>query len=153
MGMNPTIRVESSPLYIDSILTEGLVARPSRIQYSDLNQVNPGINPVIIDMEAVLQGIRNLFSTRPGERLFRPQVGTNLLSVIFQPIDNITSQQIKQLLITAVELWEPRVSIDRRYTKITPVPEEEGYDIVILYKVAGVPDQTFEYRSFYEVLR
>jgi phage baseplate assembly protein W len=153
VGLNPTFRIESSPLYLDQIYRDESLASPTRIQYADLNQATPSLSPLVIDMAAVLQGVRNLFSTRPGERLFRPQVGTNLLGVIFQPIDNITSLQIKQLMITAVEQWEPRVSVDRQNTRITPVPEEEGYDIVIVYRVAGVPDQTFEYRSFYEVLQ
>jgi len=122
------------------------------VVYQDLNQEDPGSDATLTNMDAVEQALRNLFNTKPGERLFRPTFGADLGAILFQPIDAGTSLRLKQLLIKAVEQWEPRIKVDRRNTSIVPQPEENGYDISITYQVLGIPEEYFDFTAFYQII-
>ena len=140
------IRVDSN---VSDVLGDNSV--PEYVVYADINQSSPGDAPVIYNMEAVMQGLSNLFHTRPGERLFRPSIGSALHTIVFKPINDTTSILLKQILINAVEKWEPRVQVVRNLTKITPQPDSFGYDISVVYKVLGLSAEMFQYKSFYYV--
>ena len=122
------------------------------VVYRDLNQESSGKDPMLVNMDAVAQALSNLFNTRPGERIFRPNFGSDLEAILFQPIDEATTLRLKQLLIKSVEQWEPRVRVDRRLTEITPQPDDNGYDIFIIYQILGIPEEYFEFQGFYEII-
>lgn len=84
--------------------------------------------------EAIEQGIDNLLDTVKGERLFRPDFGSVLDSIIFDPAHEIT----KYGLITALantlgqeERIEP-VRID-----VELLPEDSALEVVVEYRILG----------------
>ncbi len=62
-------------------------------------------------IEAVKENIRNLLKTNPGERLFQPNLGVELRSVLFQQIDESTIIAIQDTILDAVEYWLPFVEV------------------------------------------
>lgn len=63
------------------------------------------------DHEAIRQGLMLLLSTRPGERVMRPEYGCDLHRLIFSPNDETTAGLAIHYVRRAVERWEPRVEI------------------------------------------
>ena len=62
---------------------------------------------------AVRQSILLLLSTRPGERVMRPNYGCNLQRLVFSPNDDTTAGLAIHYVRQALERWEPRVEIIR----------------------------------------
>lgn len=92
------------------------------------------------DINSVKQSLKTLLFTRPGERLFRPEVGGNLNDLLFEPIDFITSEAIKAGIINTIENFEPRVQLDR--VDVVPNYDDNEYEISIYFTVVGVNQPT-----------
>ena len=63
------------------------------------------------DEAAVKESIRNLLLTNKGERLFRPNLGSNLKYMLFESntpvVLKLIQEQVKDVLVT----YEPRINI------------------------------------------
>jgi len=64
---------------------------------------------LVNEADAVRQALLLLISTRPGERVMRPDYGCHLFRLAFQPNDDTTAGLAIHYLRVAVERWEPRV--------------------------------------------
>jgi phage baseplate assembly protein W len=64
-----------------------------------------------IDEEAVKESIRNLILTDRGERLFQPDIGSDVRKMLFENITNATIELIKDLVSTTIRNFEPRVNL------------------------------------------
>jgi phage baseplate assembly protein W len=95
--------------------------------------------------EAVRQSLLMLISTRPGERVMRPDYGCPLHRLMFQPVDATAAGLAIHYVEQAVRRWEPRVEIID--VDAGPGPDEPTELVVRLsYRVRAtrVPD-TFEF--------
>jgi phage baseplate assembly protein W len=54
-----------------------------------------------------------LLLTNPGERIFLPDYGTPLRKLIFEPNDPSLAIQAREMIITSIQKWEPRISVDQ----------------------------------------
>ena len=67
--------------------------------------------PMVEGAEAVRQSILLLLSTRPGERVMRPDYGCDLHQLAFAPNDDTTAGLAMHYVRRALERWEPRARI------------------------------------------
>jgi phage baseplate assembly protein W len=67
----------------------------------------------VADDDAIRQSLMLLISTRPGERVMRPEYGCDLSRLVFSPIDDTTAGLAIHFVRQAVERWEPRVEVLR----------------------------------------
>jgi phage baseplate assembly protein W len=63
------------------------------------------------DDQAVRQSILLLLSTRPGERVMRPEYGCHLQKLVFAPNDDTTAGIAVYYVRRALQQWEPRIDI------------------------------------------
>jgi phage baseplate assembly protein W len=61
--------------------------------------------------ESVRQAILLLLTTRPGERLMRPEYGSHLHRLVFGPNDHTAAGLAIHYVRRALTRWEPRVEI------------------------------------------
>jgi phage baseplate assembly protein W len=61
--------------------------------------------------DTVRQAILLLLSTRPGERVMRPDYGCDVYQLIFAPNDDTTAALAIYYVRRALERWEPRIEI------------------------------------------
>jgi phage baseplate assembly protein W len=66
---------------------------------------------LVRDAEAIRQSLMLLLSTRPGERVMRPDYGCDLWRLVFSPNDDTTAGLAIHYVRRAVERFEPRVVI------------------------------------------
>ncbi|WP_344093839.1 GPW/gp25 family protein [Microbacterium deminutum] len=66
---------------------------------------------LVRDADAIRQALVLLLSTRPGERIMRPDYGCDLARLVFSPNDDTTAGLAIHYVRRAVERFEPRVVI------------------------------------------
>ena len=93
-----------------------------------------GAIDTVTDDEAVRQSLLMLISTRPGERVMRPEYGCDLHRLVFSPNDDTTAGLAIHFVRQAVERWEPRVEILRVDANRDPY-EATRLAIVLDYRV------------------
>ncbi len=60
---------------------------------------------------AIKQSLKTLVLTRNGDRLFRPEVGSNVYSYLFEPIMPETTISIQKAIEDIINKYEPRVLV------------------------------------------
>ena len=84
--------------------------------------------------QAVRQAILLLLSTRPGERIMRPDYGCDLYRLIFSPNDDTTAGLAIHYVRRALDRWEPRIDVlqlDAGRDDAAP----ERLNILLVYRV------------------
>ena len=76
-----------------------------------LNVTPDGSLATVNDAASVRQAILLLLSTRPGERIMRPDYGSHLHRLLFCPNDATTAGLAMHYVRRALERWEPRIDI------------------------------------------
>ena len=61
--------------------------------------------------EDIRQSIRIILETTPGERVMRPDFGSGLKAMVFEPANYTTLALVKQRVEQALVLWEPRIDV------------------------------------------
>ena len=68
---------------------------------------------VIDNVRSAMQGIEVTFSTRLGDRVMRREFGAGLIELIGRLISEELLAAFQQLIVTSIDLWEPRFSVRR----------------------------------------
>lgn len=66
---------------------------------------------LVTEADAVRQAILLLLSTRPGERVMRPDYGCHLFRLAFAPNDDTTAGLAIHYVRVALARWEPRIAV------------------------------------------
>jgi phage baseplate assembly protein W len=66
---------------------------------------------MVSNRASVRQAVLLLLSTRPGERVMRPEYGCDLHRLVFSPNDNTTAGLAIHYVRQALLRWEPRIEI------------------------------------------
>tara|TARA_B100000287_G_C20052101_1_gene550810 strand:- start:109 stop:501 length:393 start_codon:yes stop_codon:yes gene_type:complete len=103
------------------------------------------------DKAAITQSIKNLLLTRKGERLFQPQLGSNLQKSLFEPLDYGTAGMIKSQVKETIKRWEPRVIVED--VRCEPDFNTNGYEVELFYRIIGREDRQQQAGFFLERTR
>lgn len=87
------------------------------------------------------ESIRIILSTSLGERVYRPNFGSRLSELVFEPLNIPTLLLIRLYVEEALEMWEPRIIL--KEVRTDPDPVRGRVDIEIIYQPKASPD----YRS------
>ncbi|RDH91826.1 MAG: hypothetical protein DIZ77_08075 [endosymbiont of Seepiophila jonesi] len=68
---------------------------------------------MLSDEADIESSLEVLLSTRPGERLLRPDFGCNLDRMLFEPLDTGLKTFMTDLIATAILYHEPRIDVER----------------------------------------
>lgn len=94
---------------------------------------------------AIARSIRNLVLTDKGERFFADDLGSRVNSILFELVDDISANAIKEEIITTIETYEPRV--DLISVKVNPDYDNNSLAVAIRYQIVGI-DATIQQLSF-----
>jgi len=125
------------------------------IVYSDFN-VNFDVNPVTGDLlkvtgiNSVTQSLMNLVQINYYEKPFHPEIGSNIRNLLFEQMDQITSNALSKEIQILIENFEPRVSINNVIVQADY--DNNGYNIEIDFNILSV-NNSFTISSFIQRLR
>ena len=119
-----------------------------RAIYSDVD-LSFKVHPVTGDLlktknaTVIKQSMRNVLQTREFERIGHPEIGSNLQTLLFDPMSPITETRLKISIETTMQSLEPRAII-----KDIQVASEEDlnrYRVKIIFTMMGQQSsETFE---------
>ena len=89
---------------------------------------------------AIARSIRNLILTAPGERPFNPELGSQVSRLLFNPMDDITTDSLREQISNTINNFEPRVNL--RQVIVQPNFDNGEYDISIRYDIVGIEAST-----------
>ena len=111
--------------------------------YSDfLNDLTP--HPVVKDIvrytneASVNRSIRNLLLTDRGERLFQPDIGSDIRKLLFEPMSSSTSDIISKFVQDTIRYHEPRAKV--LSVEVIAYEEQNAYVITIQYLIINRQD-------------
>ena len=101
-------------------------------------QVNPLNDDLIsiLNANAIARSVRNLVFTNRGDVPFNPFLGSRVNEILFDPMDQITSNSLKEEIEDTIESFEPRVKL--REVQVNPDYDEGQYDVIIRYDIIGI---------------
>jgi len=104
------------------------------------------VSPLTFDLiankneTAIARSIRNLILTVPGERPFNPELGSEVSRLLFNPMDDITTDSLREQISNTINNFEPRVNL--RQVIVQPNFDVGEYDISIRYDIVGIEAST-----------
>ena len=85
---------------------------------------------MVSDEADVQSSLEILLTTRPGERIMRPDYGCNLDELLFEPLTTTFKTFIKDLVTTAILYHEPRIEVNK--IDIDETDELEGRVVIAI---------------------
>lgn len=111
--------------------------------YSDfLNDLTP--HPVVKDIvrytneASVNRSIRNLLRTNRGERLYQPDIGSDLQQLLFEPMIASTGDLIRKFVQNTITNYEPRAKVLN--VEVKAYEESNAYSVTIYYMLINRQD-------------
>jgi phage baseplate assembly protein W len=80
------------------------------------------------DLQAIKNSIVNIMTTSPGEKILNPTFGIDLRDYLFEPVSEITSNQIANDIVNGMISQEPRIRFKRK-PEVIPNVDEQSYTI------------------------
>ena len=125
-----------------------------------LERVSPGFkdismsfqsNPLNADLiglkneNAIARSVRNIVFTLPGEKFFEEDFGCRISASLFENMDSITANQIKDEITESIENFEPRVNLLE--VEVIADFDNNQFDVLIIYEIIGtnVPVQELQF--------
>ncbi|HMX39864.1 MAG TPA: GPW/gp25 family protein [Saprospiraceae bacterium] len=122
-----------------SFLGTGWAFPPAFIK-SEYGESGVALAAEVTDIE---QSLTILLSTRPGERIMRPDYGCALDDLLFEPASVNLYTYIKDLIRKAILYYEPRVEL--RSVEINTEGESEGRVFIEVDMVVRTTNNRFNY--------
>ena len=88
------------------------------------------------------ESIEIILGTNLGERVYRPNFGSRLGELVFEPLNVQTLLLIRLYVEEALEMWEPRIIL--KEVRADPDPVRGKVDIIVEYQ----PKESHDIRSF-----
>jgi phage baseplate assembly protein W len=104
--------------------------------YSDLDFTftkKPGTNDIALsyDAQAVIRSIRNLILTNHYERLWNPDLGSNVNAILFELVSPASADSLKFEIKMLIENYEPRAIV--KDVVVTPLPDKNAYSLYLSF--------------------
>lgn len=108
--------------------------------YSDLDLTFnrlPVTNDVALsyDEQAVVRAVRNLLLTNFYERPFQPDIGSNLNTILFEPVNNLTASHLSNDIENVINNFEPRAKINS--VVVSPNSDQNSFTARISFYVGN----------------
>lgn len=111
--------------------------------YSDFHKdltINPVNRDVAVkrDEDSIKESLRNLILTSKGERLFQPDVGSDIRDMLFEPNTPASLILIKEKVKLLINNFEPRIILHD--VEVTSDYTEETVAVRIFYYISNRQD-------------
>jgi len=93
------------------------------------------------DIEAIKNSIRNIFSTRKGQKLLNPDFGTSLEQFLFQSVTEFQANIIGNTILNDLKKYEPRVEVLK--VEVVMLPDDNQYNVKLYYKFKKIEKRNF----------
>ena len=94
---------------------------------------------------AISRSVRNIVFTVPGEKFFDEDFGSRISQSLFENINDISANIIRNEIKSSLKLYEPRVNV--REVEVKPNFDQNEFNVTIIYEIIGadVPAQELQF--------
>jgi len=98
-------------------------------------------NDIEVDenLSAIKNSIRNIFTTKRGQKIYDPEFGASLDQHLFERVDEFYAKLIGDEILKNIETYEPRIEVLK--ISILPIPDQNEYRISIYYTFLKIKKQ------------
>lgn len=125
----------SNPVYVDL-----------HLDLTEAKNIGLGTNPVNssdikvdVNLQAIRNSIKNIFSTRKGQKILNPDFGCSLDQYLFTPVTNSIAKAIGTDILEGFARYEPRVKVTD--VKVNPFPDRNLYYVTVNYTILQINTQ------------
>lgn len=127
---------------MNGVLSDYNSSRSSNISrknvYSDISNsftLHPIYNDLlpILDLDSIKQSLKNLILTNQYDRLFQPEIATNVSALLFENADMFTEYELKTKIETVIDKYEPRIS--KYIVTVKDEADKNAYRVSIVFQV------------------
>jgi len=98
---------------------------------------------MLSDVDDIESSLEILLTTRPGERVMRPDYGCNLDELVFEPLTTTFKTYIKDLISTAILYYEPRIEVNS--IDLDDTGELEGRILIVIDYTVSATNTRFNF--------
>jgi hypothetical protein len=98
---------------------------------------------MLSDVDDIESSLEILLTTRPGERVMRPDYGCNLDELVFEPLTTTFKTYIKDLISTAILYYEPRIEVNS--IELDDTGELEGRILIVIDYTVSATNTRFNF--------
>ena len=102
---------------------------------------NPLTNDIVVlkNEEAIKQSVKNLVLTKINERPFRPYLGTNTTSYLFELGPDVSANSLIEEIERVLVSYEPRIQLER--IDVDAADDSNDFEVTIEYLIVGLPPE------------
>lgn len=113
--------------------------------YSDIDFTlakRPVLNDIALsyDNQAIIRSLRNILLTKKFEKLWNPEFGSNIDTLLFENISGVTSAALEKEISVAIANYEPRVNM--KNVVVTPYIDRNAYDVTLTFYISNATQPT-----------
>tara|TARA_B100000925_G_scaffold269344_1_gene231072 strand:- start:170 stop:595 length:426 start_codon:yes stop_codon:yes gene_type:complete len=102
-----------------------------------LNSVTKDVNK-LTDAEAIKRSVRNLINLNNYEKPFRPEIGSGIRGLLFEPMTELTSHFMQVKIAEILNQFEPRISVSNII--INNQEDKNAYSVSIHFLIKGTQE-------------
>ena len=102
-----------------------------------LNSVTKDVNK-LTDAEAIKRSVRNLINLNNYEKPFRPEIGSGIRGLLFEPMTELTSHFMQVKITEILNQFEPRISVSNII--INNQEDRNAYSVSIHFLIKGTQE-------------
>lgn len=91
----------------------------------------------LVNADSINASVQNLILTNHYERLFHPEIGSNVPHLLFDNANNLTAIYLTKFIQDCLNNFEPRVTLQT--VNVAPQPDVNTYSVTITYSINNVP--------------
>lgn len=92
------------------------------------------------DVQAVTRSIRNLLNTQNYDRLFNPNLGSQITGLLFENISPIVAVTMEGLIKNLIKAYEPRANVQN--VTVNAMPDTNAYKVTITFYIENATQPT-----------
>lgn len=96
------------------------------------------VNAVVTDAAAINNSIKNILFTKIGSLPGKPDFGSDIHEILFNQLDHITADLLKNYIKEAIAKWEPRIFITNVVIEDVPEYNKLIATLYYVYRDAGI---------------
>lgn len=104
-----------------------------------------------VNVQAVKNSLRNIFTWIPGERVLLPEFGSKLHTLLYEGITPLTEERIIAEIRQCASEWEPRAKIiEIRNASTIEDTEDNVIHIDVVFTIPSLNDEQYIYSFTYD---
>lgn len=130
----------------EEVIDKSYIYRDLHLDLQQSKSIGLGYKPVISkdilvddDILAIKNSLRNIFTTKKGEKLLNPTFGSAFEQYLFEPVNETIANIMGKDILETIQNLEDRIIIDK--IKIETFPDENLYKIQIIYSFVDIKKQ------------